>query len=108
MAETRKILGQSAPLVTTLTDLYVVPGATQAVCSTLVVCNSAGATAFRVSVAVAGAGDAPKQYLFYDAAIGANATVTVTIGITLGAADVVRVYATAATLNFNLFGVEIS
>jgi hypothetical protein len=59
-------------------------------------------------VAVAGAVDNAKQYLFYDTAIAANTTVTVTIGITLGAADVVRVYATLATLSFNLFGVELT
>jgi hypothetical protein len=86
-----------------------VPGATQAVCSTLVICNrSATATAFRASIAVAGAADDNKQYIFYDNAISGNMAVTLTIGITLGAADVVRVYATLATLSFNLFGVELT
>lgn len=101
-------MGQSTPVATTLTDLYTVPAATQAVCSTLAVCNQSTATAFRVSVAVAGAVDDAKQYLFYDAAIAANSTVTITIGMTLGATDVVRVYATLATLSFNLFGVELT
>jgi len=86
-----------------------VPGATQVVCSTLVVCNrSATGTSFRISVAVAGAADDNKQYLFYDSAIAGNAVTTVTIGITLGATDVVRVYATLATLTFSLFGVELT
>ncbi len=109
MAETRLVLAQADPMATTLTDFYTVPGATQVVCSTLVVANrSAVATTFRLSVAVAGAVDATKQYIAYDAAIAGNTTVSFTIGITLGAADVVRVYATLATLSFNLFGVTIA
>jgi hypothetical protein len=107
--ETRKVLGQSNPLATTLTDLYTVPAATQAICSTLTICNRSGTgTAFRVSVAIAGAVDDNKQYIAYDASIAGNTFVTVTIGITLGATDVVRVYATLATLSFQLFGVELT
>lgn len=109
MAETHKVLGQVAPSATTLTDAYTVPGATRAVVSTVVVCNrSSVATSFRISVAVGGAADANKQYLHYDVAIPGNDTYTATIGITLGAADVIRVYATLATLSFNVFGVEIA
>lgn len=104
---TIKVLGQSNPSATTLTDAYTVPGATTAVVSSGTVCNrSATPTTFRLSVAVAGAADNNKQYLFYDAPIGANETMALTLGITLGAADVVRVYATLATLAFNLFGEE--
>jgi len=57
-------------------------------------------------VAVAGAALATKQYLYYDVAIGGNDTFMATIGITLATTDVVRVYATLATLSFNLFGIE--
>ena len=107
MAEVIKVLGQLNPSAATLTALYTVPAATTAVCSSLVVCNRSGvATAFRVSIAVAGAADDPIQYIHYDHAIGANATIPIVIGITLAATAVVRVYATLATLSFNLFGVE--
>jgi hypothetical protein len=108
MAETRKVLGQSNPAATTLTDAYTVPGATQAVVSSIVVANRGAATSFRVSIAIAGAADDNKQYIYYDIAIGANTTFAATLGITLGAADVVRVYATLATLSFNIFGVELT
>jgi hypothetical protein len=109
MATTAKILGQSKPSATTLTDTYTVPGATTATISTITVSNqSATATSFRISVAVAGAADTPKQYLYYDIAIAGNDTFATTIGITLGAADVVRTYNTLATLSFNIFGVETS
>lgn len=107
MADTYKVLGQSNPVVTTLTDLYTVPAATSVVASTLVITNrSATATSFRASVAIAGAADANQQYIAYDVPIAGNETIALTIGITLAATDKVRVYATLATLSFNLFGVE--
>lgn len=75
----------------------------------MVVANrSAIATSFRVSVSPAGAADSDEQYLYYDIAIPGNDTFAATMGVTLAATDVVRVYATLATLSFNFFGVEIS
>ena len=108
MAETLKVLGQLNPSATTLSTLYTVPAATSATVSTLVVCNQSTAGSFRVSVAVAGAVDNAKQYLYYDTAIAANASFGFTIGITLATTDVVRVYASSTTMSFNLFGVEVT
>jgi hypothetical protein len=109
MAETKKVLGQSNPSATTLTDAYTVPASTEAIISTITVANrSATATSFRISVAIAGAANDNKQYLYYDVAIPGNDTFAATIGIALAATDVVRVYATLATLSFSLYGVEIT
>lgn len=109
MTDTIKILAQTKPSATTLTDSYTVPGATSTTVSSIVVTNqSATATSFRISVAVAGAADTAKQYLYYDVPINGNDTFVATLGITLGAADVVRVYNTLATLSFNIFGVEVT
>lgn len=109
MAESIKVLGQSNPSATTLTDAYTVPSATTTVISTITITNrSATATSFRISVAVAGAADDNKQYIAYDVPISGNETIAYTMGITLSAADIVRVYATLATLSFNIFGVENS
>lgn len=109
MAITYKVLGQSNPTANTNTDLYTVPSATSAVCSTLVVCNQAatGAT-FRVAVRPAGAAIATQHYLSYDVSLNANDSVTLTIGITLAATDVVTVRANSATVSFNLFGSELT
>jgi hypothetical protein len=72
------------------------------------VANRSGTrTKFRISVAVNGAADDNKQYLAYDADIEGNEIRELTLGATLGAGDVVRVYATLATLSFNVFGTEI-
>lgn len=109
MADTLKVLSQTNPTAASLTDSYTVPAATTTVVSSIVVANrSATATSFRISVAVAGAADNNKQYLYYDIAAPGNDTFVTTIGISLGTGDVVRVYATLATLSFSLFGTEIT
>ena len=109
MAEAFKVLGQVAPGVATLTDLYTVPALTSTTVSTLVVANrSATATTFRISVAVANAADDVKQYIFFDQLIDGGSSFTATMGVTLAATDRIRVYATLATLSFSAFGVEIT
>ena len=109
MADATKVLSQTIPSVTTLTDSYTVPGATTTVVSSFTVCNQAGTDAsFRISVAVAGAADTPKQYLYFDLPLPANDTFAGTLGISLAATDVVRVYASSANLSFNFFGVEVT
>lgn len=107
MADTLKVLGQQAPNATTETDLYTVPASTQALGSTLVVCNRGGpSTTFRISVSVGGGVTANKDYTHYDCTILANDSLTITIGISLSATDKVRVYAGNANLSFALFGME--
>ena len=107
--DTLKILGQSKPSAASLTDIYTVPALTSTTISSIVVCNqSATATAFRISVAIAGAANTAAQYLYYDVAIGGNQTFVATIGVTLATTDKVRVYNTRATLSFNLFGIEVT
>lgn len=109
MANAYKVLGQSDPSAATLTTAYTVPGATEAIVSCINVCNrSATATAFRIAVRPAGAAIDPKHYIAYDAEILGNEIYSFTEGITLEATDVVSVYATLATLAFNVFGQEIS
>ena len=109
MAAALKVLGQSNPSAATLTTAYTVPGATSAVCSSVVVCNrSATGTTFRIAVSPAGAAIDNKHYIYYDMPIAGNDTFIATIGISLATTDVVRVYATLATLSFNIFGQEQS
>ena len=104
-----KVLGQSAPSAATSTTLYTCPGSTQTVVSSIVVCNrSAVPTSFRLGVDVNGAGDSNEDYLAYDCPIGANETIALAHGVTLDASDLIRCYATLATLTFSAFGQEIS
>lgn len=108
MAQTYKVLAQVNPSAAALTTGYTVPALTSAVVSTIVVTNRSVATAFRISVAVAALADTNKQYIAYDVPIAANETITFTLGISLATTDVIRVYATLATLSFNIFGVELT
>jgi hypothetical protein len=108
MATTYKVLGQVEPAATTLTTLYTTPAATQAICSTLSICNQGVSTLVRVAVRPAGEAINDKHYVVFDLAINANDTLPLTLGITLSATDVVSVYAGTATVSFNLFGSEIA
>ena len=109
MAEAYLVLGQENPIAATLTEIYVVPASTETIVSSIVVVNrSATPTAFRVTVAPAGAADSNEHYIYYDRPIGANDTFAATLGITLATTDKVRVYATLATLSFNLYGTEVT
>jgi hypothetical protein len=109
MAITYKVLGQSAPSATTNTDVYTVGSGKQTTVSTITVCNR-GTTAatYRIAIRVAGSAISNEEYIAYDAPIGSNDSVTWTIGVTLGAADVVTVYASTANLSVNIFGAEIA
>jgi|TARA_R110001583_G_scaffold49156_1_gene153959 hypothetical protein len=107
MSDIIKVLGQVDTAATTVTTLYTVPNLTQTTISSFVACNRTGsAITFRLSVHVAGASADDKQYLFYDKSVAANDTLTVVIGMTLGQTDVLKVYASAVDMSFNLFGVE--
>lgn len=105
MAIAWKILGQSNPSATTLTDLYTVPASTEVVGQVIVANRSAVATSFRISLAANGAADDNSQYIAYDVAIAGNAVYS-SPKITIDATDKVRVYATLATLTFTLMGGE--
>lgn len=109
MSDAIKILGQSAPAATILTDLYTVPSSATTTISSFFAANrtTSGAT-FRASVAVSGAVDSSKQYLYFDTDLPANETFVATVGITLSQTDVFRVYASLSGISFNLFGAEIS
>ena len=109
MATTYKVLGQSSPSATTATTLYTVPAATQTIVSTVTVANRAAtAGSYRIAVRVAGASLANSQYIAYDVSLPANASDTLTLGLTLGATDVITVYASSADITFSAFGSEIA
>lgn len=110
MAETLGILGQSNPSAGVLTAAYTVGAGKTAAISSIVVANrSSTATSFRISIAKAGAADDPAQYIAYDVPINGNDSLPLKdFRPTLGAGDIVRVYAANATLSFGIFGVEVT
>ena len=103
----KKVLGQVNPSATTATTLYTVPSGKTAVISTIVVANlAASAASYRIAIRVAGATLAANQYIAYDVALSASDSTALTLGITLGATDVVTVYASSANVTFSAFGDE--
>lgn len=110
MAINYKVLGQSNPGMTTETTLYTVPSNTQAVVSTLTVCNQASSnTTFRIAVRPSGDGSTTaKHWIVYGATIAANDTTTLTLGMSLGAGDKIQIYAATSTMSFTAFGSEIT
>jgi hypothetical protein len=109
MANTYKILGQVNTAVDTLTTLYTVPVATSTIISTLAVCNQANtASTYSIAIRPAGAAIDSRHYINYNTTVPANDTVTLAIGITLGATDVITVSSNSVLVSFLAFGSEIS
>lgn len=109
MATTYKVLGQSAPSATTNTDIYTVPSGTQAVISTVSVCNrTSGELMFRIAVRPNGETLATKHYIAYDSKVSGQDSLFITVGITADAGDVVTVYGSTADISFNVYGSEIN
>ena len=109
MAKSYKVLGQSNPSATSATTLYTVPSATQTVVSSITICNLAATDAtYRIAIRPDAEELANKHYISYDSTIPANDTIGLTLGVTANAADVVTVYASTASVAFNIFGSEIA
>ena len=104
-----KVLGQLAPSATTDTTLYTVPSSTEAIISTLVVANRAATAAtYRIAIRPNAATLANLHYIAFDVPVPANDSVTLTLGLTMDATDVITVRASTADLTFSLFGSEIT
>jgi hypothetical protein len=109
MATVYKVLGQSAPAATSLSTLYSVPAATEAVVSTIAIANRAGTSGtYRIAVRPAAASIENQHYIVYGATVAASDSVLLTLGITLAATDVISVFASSADMSFSAFGSEIS
>lgn len=109
MAESYKVLGQSAPAAASAVPLYTVPAATEAVISTISVCNFGGSTGtFRLDIRPDGETLSDKNYLVYDASVASKDTLFLTVGATMNANDVLGVYSSTASFSFSAFGSEIS
>ena len=109
MANAYKVLGQNDLAATTNTDVYTVPPSTETIISTIIIANRTGSSeSYRIAIRPDGATLADEHYIAYDVPIPANDSTTITLGITLDAADVLTCYASAVDLSVNVFGTEIS
>jgi hypothetical protein len=109
MANVYKILGQSADASANDVTLYTVPASTETIVSSIIICNrEAAANTFRLAIKADGGAVANEDYIAYDTNISANDSITLTLGITLDASDVISVGASDANVSFSVFGTEIS
>ena len=110
MASTYKVLGQANPADTATASLYTVPADGQAVVSTISITNVSNANAtYSVYIAVDGAADGVGNALALDVTALAKSTTALTLGVTLDAADEIKVKSgTASAITYQAFGLEIS
>jgi len=106
---TYKVLAQSAPSATTATDIYTIASATQAVISTITVCNqSASNASYSISVSNNGVADNASHYIIRGGVVPAADSIGITLGLTLDASDQIRANTNSANISFNIFGSEIT
>lgn len=109
MPTTYKILGQVEPPATTFTAVYTVPAATSTVVSSIIVCNkSTTQTTFSITVTQGGNAISNKDYIYSEVLIAGSDTFIATVGITLAATDIVRVYSGNNRISFSLYGTELT
>ena len=104
MATTFKVLGQTAP-TTGQPALVTAQGAGVVVSSITVANRSSSATDyFYIRVAVADAASTNAQFVAFKVAVAAQSVATLTLGITLSAADTIYAYSDNYTCSYNAFG----
>ena len=109
MANAYKILGQIADASANDVALYLVPASTEAVVSTIVVCNREAANnTFRIATKTDNSAVANTDYVAYDSVINGNDTITLTLGITLQAGAEISVGASDANVTFQAYGTQIT
>jgi len=109
MANAYKILGQVADASANDVELYLVPGSTSAIVSTIVVCNREAANnTFRIATKDDNSAVANEDYVAYDTVIAGNDTITFTLGITLETGAEISVGASDANVTFQAYGTEIT
>jgi hypothetical protein len=108
MASYYKILGQALPVANTFTDIYTVPNTANAVVSTVNICNvTNGNVTFRLLARPRGNTIATQQYIAYDVPILPQDATSVSLGMSLGASDVLTVFSFQGNTAFTVFGTEI-
>ena len=100
---------QGTASVSTYGTLYSTGASTSAVISSIVVCNtSASAVTYRIGLMGSAGTPGASEWIVYDASIAGNDTVGLTLGLTMGNTQFLRVSSSANTLSFYAAVGEIS
>lgn len=109
MPTTYKVLGQINPAANTLSNVYTVPSATQAVISTITVCNqTATNSSYSIAVAPNAEVDNVKHYIIRGGVVPAADSIAITLGLTIDAGDQIRANTNNNSISFSIFGSEIT
>lgn len=109
MANAYKILGQIDDASANDVALYLVPASTEAIVSTIVVCNREAANnTFRIATKSDDSAVANTDYVAYDTVIAGNDTITLTLGITLETGAEISVGASDNLVTFQAYGTQIT
>jgi hypothetical protein len=93
----------------TYATLYTTPAGTQAVISSIVICNqSSSDVTIRIGLDTTAGTPGASEFLVYDAIVSGNDTIALTLGVALDAEKFIRVSSSANTCNFSVFLSEIS
>jgi hypothetical protein len=111
MATNYKVLSQKVvTTANTAVSAYTVPSSTQAIVSSISVCNT-DTTGKTFDISIKKSGDSSTsayQYVVKGQKILAAQNVTYTLGITLATGDQVFVNSSSTLVAFNLFGTELA
>ena len=95
--------------VTTYATLYNTGASSTAVISTIAICNTAATQAtYRIGIMGSAGTPAAGNWLVYDATVAPNDTTSLTIGVTLGNSQFIRVSSSANTVTFTAFLSELT
>lgn len=101
---------QGTAAVGTYATLYgPVPASTQAIVSTIAICNTAATQAtFRIGIMGSAGTPGASEWLCYDTVVASNDTTTLTLGLVIEAGQYIRVSSSANTVAFSAHYAENS
>lgn len=93
----------------TYATLYTTPSATQAVISTIIICNTSATTqTYRIGLDTTAGTPGASEWLVYDSVVAGNDSICLTLGVCLDASKFIRVSSSANTVVFSAFVSEIT
>lgn len=109
MATTYKILGQVSPTANTLSNVYVVPAATEGIVNSIIISNQTASNAsFSIVVRPIDQSLDSKHFIVRGCVVPASDTMTMTLSLTLPANTILAANTNSSSISFGAYGVEIS
>lgn len=108
MAFVYKILGQYKPAVNTTVHAYTVPATTQAIVSSIVVCNqhTTDIASYSISIVPKDVVQGNEHFIYKLKRVLQGDTIVHKLGIGLAEGDTVRVFTPTGNVSFSVFGTE--